>query len=160
MLVVVADTSPIRYLVEIGHIELLPALFHTVSIPEEVVSELCGSGAPVAVRNWINAPPPWLTMHDSIPLHDPALEALDLGERAAISLGIQLNADIILIDERKGSIVAADKGFETTGTIGVLHRAAINGLVSFPEVFERLRRTNFRYPRTLVDALLARHRKP
>jgi predicted nucleic acid-binding protein len=46
MLLVIADTSPIRYLVQIGHIDLLHSLFQTVSIPTGVAGELSDPSAP------------------------------------------------------------------------------------------------------------------
>ena len=38
--IVVADTGPLRYLVLIGHVEVLPRLFGAVSIPATVADEL------------------------------------------------------------------------------------------------------------------------
>jgi predicted nucleic acid-binding protein len=88
---------------------------------------------------------------------DPSLEALDRGERSAIALGLSLNADLILIDDRKGATVALNKGFEVTGTLGVLDLAADRGLVDLVDVLDRLKRTNFRYRQGLFDALLKKH---
>ncbi len=116
MLLVVADTSPIRYLIQIGEVELLHRLFETVSIPREVARELADSSAPLLVQEWIKTPPAWASVCDTPMIDDPALQALDSGECAAIALGLFLKADLILIDERKGSAVAASKGFETIGT--------------------------------------------
>ena len=50
-----------------------------------------------------------------------------------------------------------NKGFEVTGTLGVLDLAAERGLVDLVDVFDRLKRTNFRYRQGLVDALLKKH---
>lgn len=50
MRIVVADTGPIHYLVLIGHIEILPALFEKVIIPSVVRAELTRAGAPDAYR--------------------------------------------------------------------------------------------------------------
>jgi predicted nucleic acid-binding protein len=147
MLLVIADTGPIRYLVQIGHIDLLQSLFQTVSIPAEVSRELGDPSAPPAVQAWIKTPPRWLSIHDAVELDDPALDALDAGERAAIALGISLKADLILVDERKGSVVAANKGFETTGTLGILDLAAKRNLLDLRDAIERLKQTNFRYRR-------------
>ncbi len=55
---------------------------------------------------------------------DPSLAALDEGEKAAIALGLSLSADLVLIDERRGAAAARGKGFEVTGTLGVLDLAA------------------------------------
>jgi predicted nucleic acid-binding protein len=49
-MIVVADTTPLNYLVLIGQIELLPTLYHTVLIPQEVHRELRQPGTPPMVR--------------------------------------------------------------------------------------------------------------
>jgi predicted nucleic acid-binding protein len=51
-MIVVADTTPLNYLVIIGHIELLPALYQSVLIPQEVHRELQRPGTPPTVRAW------------------------------------------------------------------------------------------------------------
>lgn len=48
MRLVVADTSPIFYLLSIGQIDLLPRLFGPVLVPDAVHRELCHP----AVRPW------------------------------------------------------------------------------------------------------------
>jgi predicted nucleic acid-binding protein len=60
MTVVIADTSPLNYLVLIGHIEILRGLYTRVLVPPEVLAELAGAGAPHAVLDWISAQPEWL----------------------------------------------------------------------------------------------------
>lgn len=88
-------------------------------------------------------------------INDASLEPLGAGERAAISLALSLHADLILIDERKGTAVALGKGFEATGTLGVLSLASRRGLVDLADFFARLKRTNFRYRQEIMDELLS-----
>jgi predicted nucleic acid-binding protein len=145
MLLVVADSSPDRYLVQIGRIELLARLFEAIKLPSMVAEELRHPSAPAAVRAWMQDLPEWVGK-------------LDPGERAAIALGLSLKADLILIDERKGTAVALAKGFEATGTLGVLDLAATRGLVNLREALDRLTRSNFRYRPELIAALLTKHR--
>ena len=57
MTVVVADTSPLNYLVLISEIGVLPCLYGRVLVPSEVLAELGGSGAPREVLAWIQSPP-------------------------------------------------------------------------------------------------------
>lgn len=87
---------------------------------------------------------------------DPALASLDPGERAAIALGISLKADLILIDERKGSFAALSKGFETTGTLGILDLAARRGFIDLRDAIERLKQTNFRYRQEIIDQIFSK----
>lgn len=60
MTVVVADTSPLNYLVLIGQIGVLHRLYGSVLVPPEVLAELADSGAPAEVLEWIQARPEWL----------------------------------------------------------------------------------------------------
>ena len=95
--VVVADASPLRYLAQIGQIELLPRRFKKVHIPPVVHSKLHPS-APEGVRSWMNSRPEWLEVSEIVGTGDSLLRKLDEGERAAIELGLFLSAGLILID--------------------------------------------------------------
>ena len=53
----VADTTALRYLIEIEAVHLLPVLFGQVTIPPEVAAELQRPKTPVLVRAWMAAPP-------------------------------------------------------------------------------------------------------
>jgi predicted nucleic acid-binding protein len=158
MLVVIADTSPIRYLIQVGHIDVLHHLFSAVSIPTEVALELADPSAPATVRAWMDSPPTWLKVLEAGTSDDPAFSDLDSRERAAIALGIALNADLILIDERRGYAAARRMGLEATGTLGILDLAARRNLINLPDALERLKQTNFRYRKDILDKLLASYR--
>jgi predicted nucleic acid-binding protein len=158
MRLVVADTSPLNYLVMIGQVEILPALFERIFVPQTVQNELRHNEAPESVRRWIAAPPSWLEI---VPAEhgngDPELLRLDEGERAAILFATQIGADLLLIDDRDGVNVARSRGFAVTGTLGILDLAATRGLIRLNEAVEQLKNTSFRYPPEVLDALLARH---
>jgi predicted nucleic acid-binding protein len=154
MRLVVADTSPLYYLLSIHHIDVLPQLFGTVFIPDAVHRELRHPAAPALVREWAAALPSWVEVTPVEMLDDAVLRMLGAGEREAITLALSMHADLILIDERKGAQVAMTKGFDVTGTLGVLGLAARRGLVDLADAFERLKRTNFRYRQEIMDGLL------
>jgi predicted nucleic acid-binding protein len=155
--IVVADTGPLRYLVLIKQIDLLPLLFGVVAVPATVASELRHPKASDAVRTWAASPPQWLAVHDD-PAEPAGLRRLDPGERAAITLAQTLGAGLVLIDDRAGAAVAREAGFRVTGTIGVLIDTAARGLLDLAAAFAALRATNFRCPRNLLEALLAEYR--
>jgi predicted nucleic acid-binding protein len=155
MRLIIADTGPINYLVLIENIDLLPVLFEKVILR----AELTDPDAPPSVRNWIADPPAWLDVHEtpSRQFDQTSMEGLDEGETAAIALAISLHADLLLMDDRKGVIVARGKGLRVTGTLGVLDLAAQRGLVNFAQAVNRLRRTTFRIPEALLDSLMKKH---
>jgi predicted nucleic acid-binding protein len=156
MLVVVADTSPIRHLVEIGHIVILPQLFEEVFIPSIVYEELRHPSAPASVRAWANSLPAWLEALPVTVSDDPAFQALDEGEKSALTLGVTLGAELILIDDRKGAAVALQKDSKSPELWGFL-RARRSGLLSLADAFARLKRTNFRYRQELFDDVLKKY---
>lgn len=128
MRVVIADTGPVNYLVLIGHIDILPALFQRIILPSSVRDEL--KGGPLPVRNWIDSPPSWIEVRQAPQIHDPTMEDLDEGESDAITLALELHADLLLMDEREGVLAARRSGIEVTGTLGILARAAKRNLVN------------------------------
>jgi predicted nucleic acid-binding protein len=85
-MIVVADTSPINYLILIEAIEILPELYQTVFVPEAVFDELQAAETPEKVRDWIKTPPVWFDVKKGAILLDSDLSELDKGEREAIAL--------------------------------------------------------------------------
>ena len=56
---------------------------------------------------------------------------LDPGEAEAIALALELQADLILINEREGRLAAERAGLRVTGVLGVLLRAKNQGHLEF-----------------------------
>ncbi|MGE4101008.1 MAG: hypothetical protein AB7E74_03515 [Pirellulales bacterium] len=59
-MIVVSDTSPLRYLILIGAVDVLPQLVGEVLIPPAVVAELIHPQSPREASDWVNNPPPWV----------------------------------------------------------------------------------------------------
>jgi predicted nucleic acid-binding protein len=157
-MIVVSDTSPLNYLILIDYQDVLPILFGQIIIPQAVLDELQHTKTPEKIKNWVAAKPGWLDVRNVRLNPSNKLENLDHGEREAIFLAEELGADAILIDEKDGRREAAKLGFITIGTLSVLDRAAGTGLLSFAEAIDRLRKTPFREPKQIVEALLNKHK--
>ena len=81
MAVVVADSSPVNYLILIDRIDIAAALFGEVIIPEAVFRELQSSGTPPKVAHWISQRPKWLRVEKAeAPLDSRDVEKLGDGE--------------------------------------------------------------------------------
>lgn len=93
---VVADTSPLNYLVLIHQINLLPNLYGRVLIPESVLEELSATETPQLVRNWATNLPEWIEVSPTTPIEDAGLNRLHAGERDAISLALTTHADAVV----------------------------------------------------------------
>jgi predicted nucleic acid-binding protein len=81
----------------IGEIQVLPALYERVIIPQKVFSELQRPNTPKSVKDFIASAPIWLDVRTLSSLPDPSLDDLDPGEREAITLALEINADALLI---------------------------------------------------------------
>jgi len=156
-MIVVADTSPINYLVLIKEIDLLPALFGRVLLPEGVLLELMHPKSPIEVREWISRPPAWLEVRVVTTVATPQLMQLDIGEREAIQLALESGADAVLMDETDGRQIAESLRLQVRGTLGILERAAKLQLIDFRAVLARLDQTSFRVSPTLRKAFLSRN---
>lgn len=151
-MIVVADTSPLIVLINIGQIDLLPKLFHSVLVPPEVVSELRGSRASPSVSQFAASPPAWLKIQ--APRRLVSGLSLHPGEVAAISLAIELRAELLLMDEKEGRLAATRNNLEVAGTVGVLEKAAAEKFINLKDAFDALKQTDFWIPHTFLDARL------
>ena len=59
-MLVVSDASPLRYLVVIQAIKILPLLYERVVVPQAVLAELQHPRSPHEVRTWLATPPAWV----------------------------------------------------------------------------------------------------
>ena len=153
-MIVVADTSPLNYLVLIDEIELLPALFGRVLIPDAVALELRHPKAPAQVRTWIATSPAWLEICTVTPSGTLQIERLDPGEREAIELAIQLDIDLIFIDEINARTQAKRLHLKVKGTLGILQQAATLGKIDLADALKKLEETNFRLSSSLRNSAL------
>lgn len=130
-MIIVSDTSPILNLAIIGQLHLLPRLYGTVIIPQAVYAEIVIMGAgqvgatEVAQAEWIEC-----KQITNRPLARSLESELDVGEAEAIVLAVELKADLLLIDERKGRIVAQRLGVNSVGLLGILIKAKHEGLIA------------------------------
>ena len=156
-MIIVSNTSPINYLILIGHINLLPGLFQQIIIPQAVYSELSDASAPSAVQTWIATPPDWLEIHSVSQPSDAILDLLDPGERAAILLAQELNADLLLLDDMNARRTATERGLAITGILGILDQAATMKLIDLPAAVQNLQSTSFWASDSLFQTLLDKH---
>jgi len=148
--IVVSDTSPFNYLLLLEAVEVLPRLYGSVIVPEAVRQEMLHRRAPKVVRSWASQLPHWIIIRRPqvlLPL------PLDAGERAAISLAVEVDASLILMDERRGRQEAQARELQTIGTLGILVNAAGAGLLDLADALAKLQQTDFYVSEKLIKTL-------
>lgn len=127
--IVVVDTTPIISLALLQQLHLLQLLYTEVLIPPAVHAEIVAGGRRAGASELHSA-----TYIRTISLQDPQratlLSDLDRGEAEVIALGIEQQADLLIIDEQLGRRHAQRLGLPITGVLGVLLKAKQLGHLS------------------------------
>lgn len=143
--VVIADTSCFIALSRIASLDLLQKVYGRVSTTTTVANEFG------------QALPAWVSMEDPNDLRTVRTLALqvDPGEASAIALSMERDGSTLILDDRKGRIVATALGLKVTGTLGVLVKAKrVGALPSIKPLIAALRTAGFRTSEELEQALL------
>ncbi len=130
-MIVVSNTSPITNLAAVHQLPLLQQLYGIIVIPQAVYDELTGVSKSVAGSTEVQTLAWIQTQKVANEVLVTALELeLDPGEAEAIALAIELKADLLLLDERRGRTVASRFGVKFIGILGVLIEAKHKGVIS------------------------------
>ena len=156
-MVVICDTSPIINLAMIDCLDFSPKLFQEVIIPRQVFDEIVvkgiGKSGEIEVKNatWIKV----LEFEDKV-FYSEISQNLDEGESVAITLAIEMGADLLIIDEENGRRIAKEYNIKFTGLLGVLLRAKANGLLQNvqPKIEELRKTANFWISENLYNEVL------
>jgi hypothetical protein len=129
--IIVSDTSAINNLAAINYLYLLHQLYGTVLIPEAVYRELTDPNFPVAGATEVQTFD-WIQTRavSNCTLVEALNNELDIGESEAISLAVEIQADQVLIDERRGRLVASRLNLRYIGILGILVEAKSQGLIA------------------------------
>ena len=131
-MIVVADAGPLIHLSLIDRIDLLPAIYGRVLIPDLVYQEVVTAGAGLA-GSTETANAAWIDIEP----HDPHADLfrllrsqLDPGEAAAVWLAVGRRADWVLSDDRQARLAAERLGIRVCGSLGILVEAKRRDLVT------------------------------
>ncbi|MFB8789961.1 MAG: DUF3368 domain-containing protein [Potamolinea sp.] len=132
-MIVISDTSVFTNLAAIQQLHLLPQLYNQVIIPDAVYRELAEIDPPVPGTLEVQSAP-WLEVREVVnrSTFDRLRKEvrLDAGESEAIALALELNADLLLIDERRGRAEADRLGLRITGLLGIFVEAKRRNLIA------------------------------
>lgn len=158
-MIVISDTSVITNLAGIQHLSLLPQLYRQLIIPEAVYRELTDIDPPVPGSLEAQAAD-WLQVRQVIDLSIVQWlqnqARLDPGESEAIALALELKADLLLIDERRGRAEADRLGVRITGLLGILVEAKRRNLIAavMPLIDTMIATSEFRVSPALYNQIL------
>lgn len=141
----ISNTSPIQYLYQLGHLDLLRKLCGSIIVPPAVVEEFAAGRAlgvslpDPATIEWIKVRRP--TSERALPL----VRDMGPGEAQVLMLGLETLGTVLIINDRLARDIARAYHLPLKGTLGVLLEAKQRGLI--PEIkplLDRLQELRFR----------------
>lgn len=128
-MIIICDSSPLIALATCGALDLLEKLFNQVYVTPMVYQEICQQDKPHS-QQLSEYFADKIYQNFVLDTYSSLLNDLDIGEVSAFQLYQQLQADMLLIDEKKGRKIAQNLHFEIIGSLGVLLMAKQAGLIS------------------------------
>lgn len=143
--VIIADTSCLIVLAQIGELNVLKEIYSEVLITPEIEEEFKD-----ILPSWVKV----IEVEDKKRQNILELE-LDRGEASAIALCLEQEECLLIIDERKGRSIAKKLNIKITGTLGILLKAKELGIIfSISEVIGKLEKFGFWMSDTLKEKVL------
>jgi predicted nucleic acid-binding protein len=156
-MVVVADTSPLTALLHLKKLYLIQMLYGEVYIPSTVAIEINSLADFGFDISFLKQRDVYLIRkaQDEILIND-LKQHLDEGEAEAIALAKELNADLLLIDEKLGKQYAEAENISCKGVVGILIEAKQQGLLSVirPLLDDLIKNLKFRLSDKIYEAAL------
>lgn len=152
---VVVNTSPLQYLFQLGLLDLLPALYGRVFLPEAVVQEL-SAGLSKGVSLPDIGSTPWLIVQ---PVTNravlPLAAGLGMGEREVLALALELDEPLVILDDSLARRFARRLDLSLTGTLGLLLKAKQVGRIErVRPTLQRLQALGFRLDEGTRESVL------
>ena len=131
---IIADTSCFIILTKIGELELLQRVYGQIVTTPDIATEY-GETLP----EWVEL----LSVKDKYSQQLLEMQ-IDKGESSAIALALETPNSTIILDDYKARKIAQQLGLIITGTIGVIIKAKLNGIIpSIKPIIEKIKQTNF-----------------
>ncbi len=155
-IIVVSDTTAITHLAGIGALDLIRRMYMTLYIPDAVFQELTMNGKHIPGAHEV-LHCPWIK-RQSVRNHNQVAvlrKVLDMGEAEAIVLAQELNADLLIMDEKKGRTQAMALGLTISGMVGILLKAKERGHIQqIKPYLDKLIATRFKLGLALYNQAL------
>jgi predicted nucleic acid-binding protein len=132
---IISDTSCFIILTNIGELELLHKVYGEIITSIDIATE------------YGESLPDWVVIRTVTDTYKQQLLELqiDKGESSAIALALEIPNSTVILDDYKARKIASRLGITYTGTIGVIIKAKLNGIIpTIKPILEKIKQTDFR----------------
>jgi len=132
---IISGTSCFIILTKIGQLDILQKIYGQIITTIEVATE------------YGQTLPDWVEIRAATDKYSRQIleMQIDLGEASAIALALETSESLVILDDYKARKIAEQLGLEITGTIGVIIKAKLLGIIpSIKPYLIKIRNTDFR----------------
>jgi len=133
--IIISDTSCFIVLSNINELEILQKVYNKIITTSDIVSE------------YGDVLPHWVEIQNAEDKYSQQLleMQIDKGEASAIALAMENTGCTLILNDYKARKIAEKLGIDITGTIGVIIKAKLKGIIpSIKPLLEKIRHTDFR----------------
>ncbi len=156
--VVIADSGPIISLVLVNRLDILDAIFSDIRIPQAVWEEITANPS-LPFFNKLSTYFKDKTLN--IKGFNELTFIMGYGESESVILYNELQADFLLIDDKKARNIAENFGITCIGTLGLLAIAKDKGVIEeLKPIFEKFIANKRFYSLNLLNSILIKKKEP
>ena len=133
--IIISDTSCFIVLTNIGELDLLHKVYGQIITTIDIATEFG------------EILPEWVEIQSVSDRYKQQLleMQIDKGESSAIALALETPGCTVILDDYKARKIAERLGINITGTIGVIVKAKLKGIIpSIKPLLEKIKQTDFR----------------
>jgi predicted nucleic acid-binding protein len=151
----VVNASPLILLGKVDQLQLLGALTEQIAVPRAVVREVSAKPDGEHVVRTLTAMESAIIVDDDVPPANILSWDLGAGETQVISHAVANTSDRVVIDDLEARRCAKAMGLAVIGTLGIVGRAKVAGLIERAgPIIQRLRETGLYASDEIVQRLL------
>lgn len=160
---IILNSSPLIFLAKLDYLNKFIDSSDDFYIPQSVADEISVKQDPASqtIQSLLASDKLQVRASSLTPLVNSLNQRLGRGESEAIALGIELNADYVLLDDSTARREARRLGLTVKGTLAVIRKLSSEGKIgieSLDVLYQQLLEIDFRVKRSLFNQIFEDNR--
>ncbi|MFM6036661.1 MAG: DUF3368 domain-containing protein [Sphaerospermopsis kisseleviana] len=155
---IVFNSSPLIFLSRLDFLDLFLTVEAEFLLPESVKEEISAKQdqSSIHINKLISENKLTLQKVQLVSLANRLNEFLGIGESEAITLGVELQPDYIILDDFAARKEAIRLGLNVKGTLAIIRKLQLDGKINIADLdilYQKIRDVNFRIKREIFDSI-------
>ncbi|GCL38993.1 hypothetical protein SR1949_41140 [Sphaerospermopsis reniformis] len=155
---IVFNSSPFIFLSRLDFLDLFLTMEAEFLLPESVKEEISAKQdqSSIHINKLISENKLTVQKVQLVSLANRLNEFLGIGESEAITLGVELQPDYIILDDFAARKEAIRLGLNVKGTLAIIRKLQLDGKINISDLdilYQKIRDVNFRIKREIFDSI-------